>query len=56
MTTESMVLKKDIVVFKGKLPSNLLIDPIVSNSCFLDDGHTRVLLIPKCIMKRRGCL
>ena len=48
MMTESMVIKNDIALIKGKLSRNLLMDPIVSNSYFLEDGDTAIIFDPSC--------
>jgi hypothetical protein len=45
MITENVVLKGDIVLFKGKLPINLLIDPIISNTYFII-GFPPLKLLP----------
>lgn len=65
MTAESAVIRNDIIVFSGKLSRNLLTDPIVSSSYFLEDGDSVIIFDPSCgrtiarrieayIEKRRG--
>ncbi|MBN2179121.1 MAG: MBL fold metallo-hydrolase [Deltaproteobacteria bacterium] len=48
MTAESTVIKDGIIVFRGKLSRNLLMDPIVSSSYFLEDGDSVIIFDPSC--------
>lgn len=48
MGTKCVEVRKGITLFKGKIPHNLLFEPIISNTYFLEDGDEATIFDPSC--------
>ncbi len=48
MNRQPVEIRKGIVLFRGKISRNLALDPMVSNSYFLEDGEEVILFDPSC--------
>lgn len=48
MKKEPKKIREGITLFEGKIPHNLLFEPIVSHTYFLEDGNEVVLFDPSC--------
>lgn len=48
MNTQYEEIKKGIVSFNGRIPRNLLLEPIISNTYFLEDRDEVIIFDPSC--------
>jgi glyoxylase-like metal-dependent hydrolase (beta-lactamase superfamily II) len=48
MNTQYVEIRKGIVLFKGKISRNLMLEPIISNTYFLEDGDEATIFDPSC--------
>jgi glyoxylase-like metal-dependent hydrolase (beta-lactamase superfamily II) len=48
MNTQYIEVRKGIILFKGKISRNLLLEPITSNTYFLEDGDEATIFDPSC--------
>ncbi len=48
MNVESEKIRSGIVLFKGRISRNLLIEPMVSHTYFLEDGDEVIIFDPSC--------
>lgn len=48
MDSQTLKIRDGIIMFKGKFSRNLLFDPVVSNSYFLENGDELIIFDPSC--------
>ncbi|MBC2716971.1 MAG: MBL fold metallo-hydrolase [Desulfobacteraceae bacterium] len=48
MKTVPMKIRDGIVLFAGKMSRNLMLEPVVSNTYFLEDGDEMIIFDPSC--------
>jgi glyoxylase-like metal-dependent hydrolase (beta-lactamase superfamily II) len=48
LTRQPMEIRAGILLFKGRISRNLLLEPMVSNSYFLEDGDDVIMFDPSC--------
>ena len=48
MDSQTLKIRDGIIMFKGKFSRNLLFDPVVSNTYFLENGDELIIFDPSC--------